>query len=93
MWEVNEPPRCSGAFEATARRTMVLQSKAKFVSCKNSVNPADGVFLKDPTLLTFVTSPPAGAAMVRHAYYPFMLRHAREECVRFLSDNGEELDS
>ena len=72
---------------------MVLQAKAKFVSCKSSAEPESGVFLKNSALLTFVTSAPAGAAMVRHVYYPFMLQHTREECVGFLSDKGEILDS
>ena len=93
LWEVNDPPESTGPFEATIRRTMVLKSKSRFVSCNSLADPPNGVFLKDPTLLTFVTSPPAGAAMVRHVLYPFMLKYSREQCVEFLGDNGEKLDS
>ena len=75
IWGVNGPPICDGTFESTFRMSIVTVSMSRYVSRRSDIDEERGIFTPDASLVDFLGTQAAGAAVIQKVYIPNMMKY------------------
>jgi hypothetical protein len=99
FWEVNAEvpsirigdPLNDDNLRPFERRLLVVELQSTFTGDRSKVDVANRVFLEDPTMREFLSSPEAGAAYIQDHMLPFTQKYTVEDCVALLTNPPESV--
>ena len=74
LWGVNGPKICDGTFESAFRMSIVTVSKSRYVNRSSDIAAERGIFTSDSSLVDFLGTQVAGAALIQKVYNPHMMK-------------------